>query len=287
MPLDEATLQLELGLERELRVVREREVTRHDRGEVVLWDPVTRMVTWESRRGEVIGRWYGEVVASYVPRDRILRWSWAGRPSTAAASHAEAISREGGERGVSQLAMSIVAELSEDDAAQLARLGVIVVRGQGLHIERGDTDIELVGLFDSPRPREVEPAAGQFSVPPPVVALRSTPPARATVPPIKIREPARAIFVPVATGVLSTLAKTAPAYRQAIFVITLDPLHVSLTIVDGVGNLRSLDASQSLIDATSRMVAADRADGNGPWKKLTARIIPKPDGGASLAVDVL
>ena len=53
----------------------------------------------------------------------------------------------------------------------------------------------------------------------------------------------------------------APAYRQALFVITVDPLHMTLTIVDGVGNLRSLDPTQSLIDATSRMVAGSVAGG--------------------------
>ncbi|MBX3228055.1 MAG: hypothetical protein KIT84_27480 [Labilithrix sp.] len=285
MPLDEQTLRLGLDLERELRVLREREVSRRDRGEYVSWDPVTRMVTWETRRGEVIGRWYGEVVASYALRDRLLRWAWAGRPTSATASHAEAIAREGADRGVAQLSMSIVAELGEDEALDLARLGVVLAGGQGLHVERGPVDIELVGLFDSPRPREL--VAGQLSVPPPVVGLSNPPARRNTEPPTKIREPARAIFVPVATTVLSSLAKAAPAYKQALFVITVDPLHVTLTVLDSAGHLRSIDAAQSLVDATSRMIAADRADGNGPWRKLSARITPKIDGGASLAVDVL
>ena len=62
---------------------------------------------------------------------------------------------------------------------------------------------------------------------------------------------------------------------------------VVLVANDASGVLRALDPSRELIEAAARMVEADRTDGNGPWRKLTARITPKPDGGATLNVDVL
>jgi hypothetical protein len=160
----------------------------------------------------------------------------------------------------------------------------VLARGQGIHVERGKTELELVGLFDSARPRVGNGA--QYSVPPPHVATHSTPPKHPSSPPAQVREPARAIFVPVATAVLARLARI--TYRQALFVLhSASPATASLTIIDSGGFLRSIDLSPAVIEAAARMVVADRADGNGPWKKLTARIMPKTDGGATLAVDVL
>lgn len=284
MPIDDATRTLAESLAPDLQKIRERADARAGRGEEIRWDGLSRMVTWESRRGEVIGRWYGEVIATYVPRDRILRWSWAGRST---ASHAEVISRAGGDRGVPQLAMSLVADLSEDEATELAELGIVVARGQGMLVVRGPVETELVGLFDSARPRDE--SASWYSVPPPEVGLRgSTPPARASLPPVqKIREPARALFVPVANAVLARLAKAAVGYKQALFVVRPDPMQLSLTVLDGGGLLRSVEVPVALMEAATRLVAADRADGNGAWRKLSARITPKPDGGATLTVDVL
>jgi hypothetical protein len=353
MPLDEATRRLAFLLQRDLRRLVERERARSDRGEEVRYDPISRMATWETRRGDVIGRWYGEVIADYVLKDRILRWAWAGRGSLASRSHAEVVSQEGLSRSVSQLSMSVVGELDEDDACTLARLGLLVARGEGLEIERGETEIRFIGLFDSPRPREENPVEpSRYSVPPPAVTTtRSSPPGvsasasprRASSPPTgqgaptppppyrslppireiygprtaspsrpqgqvrpassppdepRIREPARGIFVPVATSVLATLIRATPGFQQALFVLTVhggvrvgegEPrrrLVVTLAALDSSGLLRSIDPSQDLVEAAARMVEADRIDGNGPWRKLTARIAPKADGGATLNVDV-
>ena len=352
MPLDEASKGLAFQLQRDLRWLLERERARADRGEEIRYDTVARMATWETRRGEVIGRWYGEVIASYVIRDRILRWAWAGRSSISTMTHAEVVAREGQSRGVPQLAMSVVGDLDEEDAGTLARLGVLVARGEGMAIHRSDPKLDtknrqtigldeeiwFIGLFDSPRPREGDPPeASRYSVPPPPVGSRSNPPpavaptasgARRSSPPVapyrslppirevygprsspraaakapepskKIREPARSIFVPVATSVLNALATAVPGYQQGLFVLTVDPdvsagsgekrrLVVLLVANDASGMLRALDPSRELVEAAARMVEADRADGNGPWRKLTARITPKPDGGATLNVDVL
>ncbi|GEM_PF-2116895 len=382
MPLDEATRRLAFLLERDLRRMTERERARAERGEVVHFDSVSRMATWETRRGDVIGRWYGEIVASWFPADRILRWAWAGRAPLATATHAETMFREGQARAVPQLSMSVVADLDEDDACTLVRLGVLVARGEGVLVVRSEHDVVFVGLFDTPRPRDdLGSESSSYSVPPPAVTARapsssaptrdrrtssppagprssppgaprrSSPPAAPyrSLPPIteiyeprstpksrgahrppassaegtpaasssegttpshrpqpslpperKIREPARAIFVPVATSVLATLAKAVPGYQQALFVVTvIHPessaapherkrrLVVTLVAVDASGLLRAIDPSHELVEATARMVEADQADGNGPWRKLSARITPKPDGGATLNVDVI
>ncbi|MBN9161567.1 MAG: hypothetical protein BGO98_48955 [Myxococcales bacterium 68-20] len=336
MPLDEATRKLAISLERELRRLLERERARADRGEQVRYDSVSRMATWETRRGDVIGRWYGDVIARYVVRDRLLRWAWAGRSSISTMTHAELVSREGQSRGVPQLAMSVVGDLDEDDARTLARLAVVVAKGEGVELRRTEEEITFIGLFDSPRPREGEaPDPSRYSVPPPPAArrsapplplpgeARSSPPARRTTPPPvhrslppireiyeprsarsktppperKIREPARSLFLPVATAVLGAFAKAVPGYQQALFVLTVDRaspsptekrrLVVLLAANDASGSLRAVDPSHEVVDAAARLVEADQNDGNGPWRKLSARITPKPDGGATLNVDVI
>lgn len=349
MPLDEATRQLLVSLEPDVRRLTERTHARGERGEAVRYDSVSRMATWETKRGDVIGRWYGEVVARYLIRDRMLRWAWAGAPALAPATHAEAISQEGQSRGVPQLSRSVVGDLDEEEALSLARLGVLVAKGEGLECRRSENEITYVGLFDSPRPREPDPS--RYSVPPPPVAehgprrgssppkrpetpsptrshrstppapyrslppiteiygprtRKSSPPGAVTAPPLeaaparpsaprRIREPARALFVPIATAILTAVAKAYPRYQQALVVIgvhseaaeTPQKLVVMLAVVDATGVLRDLDPSHELMEAAARMVEADRADGNGPWRKLSARIVPKVDGGATLNVDVV
>jgi hypothetical protein len=340
MPLDEATRRLASLLQRELRALVEHECARRLRGEEVLFDSGSRIATWETRRGDVIGRWYGEVMASYVVRDRILRWAWAGGSTIASTTHAEIVAREGQTRGVPQLSMSVVGDLDEEDACTLARLGVLVARGEGMELRRSEEEIALIGLFDSPRPREGgQQDRSRYSVPPPVVASRSSvaeqtgagsspptsrgssrpvapyrslppireiygPPSRRSTPPKAtaatrtIREPARSIFLPIAAAALDAVAKAVPDYRQALFVLTVDPdistsaeekrrLVVILVASDRSGALRAIDPSRELIEAAARMVEADRNDGNGPWRKLSARITPKGDGGATLNVDVI
>ncbi|MBX3260346.1 MAG: hypothetical protein KF782_11700 [Labilithrix sp.] len=366
MPLDEATRQLAVLLQLELRRLVERARARVDRGEEVRYDSVSRMATWETRRGDVIGRWYGDVLARYVVRDRILRWDWAGRSSIATTTHAEVISREGQSRGVPQLSMSVVGDLDEADACTLVRLGVLVARGEGVELRRTEDEITFVGLFDSPRPRDgeaVDPSrysvppppvarsspsaspavswppaagwpaperrapaatgarsslpAGRSSTPPPSARRSSRPPAHRSLPPIRevygprtsrstpsrsperrIREPSRSIFLPVASAVLAVFAKAVPGYQQALFVLRIEPdgapgaverrrLVVLLAANDASGSLRAIDPSPELLEAAARLVEADQNDGNGPWTKLSARITPKPDGGATLNVDVI
>jgi hypothetical protein len=324
MPVDDATRRLALVLQHELRRLVERERIRTDREEEVRFDPVSRIATWETRRGDVIGRWFGEVVARYSSVERRLWWEWATRPG--AGPHTVVVPQEGNARGAPQLAMPIVEDLDEADAATLARLAVLVARGEGIVASPRSAagEIVFIGLFDAPRPRDGEPRdPSRYSVPPPPVVERrpasgSTPP-----PPVRtlaairelytprnaprppdaplaaplgapsdgpVRAPSRALFTPLATSVLAALSRSAGAYQQALFVVTVGAARVpivSLAAVDGAGILLSLDPPAELVDAAARMIDADRGDGNGTWRKLAARIVPKADGGATLHVDVI
>jgi hypothetical protein len=91
MPLDESSRRFAFLLQRDLRRIEDRERAHKDRGEEVRYDAISRVATWETRRGDVVGRWYGESLATYNARDRILRWSWAFRPTTEGGTHAELV----------------------------------------------------------------------------------------------------------------------------------------------------------------------------------------------------
>ncbi len=370
MPLDEATRRFAFLLQRDLRRISERREEHASRGEEMKFDSVSRVATVQTRRGDAVSKLYGEVLAVYAPEDRILRWSWAGRASSASPTHGDVVFREGQARGVPQLTMSVVGDLDEDDATTLVKLGALVARADGVHTRKIGADIEYIGVFERPRPADaIEPAReNRFSVPPPPVAekpttgggpapraYRSIPPIReifeprtsasrsskppsveptsesrssdapaslsslplpasaaqpasASQPPKKLREPSRALFLPVANAALAALARGSKGYLQGIFVVTLDAdpyepstsgdrdrdretpekrrIVVQLVVVDAAGILRALDPSTEVIEAAATMVEADRREGNGQWRKLSARITPKADGGATLHVDV-
>jgi hypothetical protein len=357
MPLDEATRRFAFLLQRDLRRLLERRAERAARGEVVRFDSVTRIAVMQTKRGESVGRLFGEVLATYAPHDRILRWAWAGRSSSSPPTHGDVVFREGQSRGVPQLSMSVVGDLDLEDAKELVELGALVARAEGIHEqETGTGDLDFVALFDRPRPSEaVEPAReSRFSVPPPPVVEKGAeakgPPARAyrSIPPIReifeprspssppragsgssppgaksspphagsaastgsatspsvppvartLQEPSRALFLPVANAALASLQRGSKSYLQGLFVVTLDRepseattsdkrrLVVQLVVIDAAGILRALDPPADLVEAAATMVEADRREGNGQWRKLSARITPKADGGATLHVDV-
>jgi hypothetical protein len=334
MPLDEETTRFAFLVQRELRTLAEREEAHGSRGEEVKYDPLSKMATYETRRGGVASRMFGELLATYATDDRIFRWAWAGRAAGADVTHADVVFHAGQTRGVPQLSMSIVADLGEEEATTLAKLGALASDAEGLHVLRSGTKLEFVGLFDRPRPSDKggERSAGRFSVPPPPVAerTRDTPPPRRvpyrSLPPIReiyeprtgsspprvargssgpppvsagaaaaLREPARPVFLPVANAMLDGLARGCPGYRQGLFVVIVEEhrarqgrrLVVQLVAVDEHGLLRSVDAPTALVDAAAQMIDADLAEGNGAWRKLSARIVPKADGGATLHVDVV
>lgn len=351
MPLDEATRRFAFLLQRDLRRLSERREEHAARGEVMEFDTVSRVATFQKRGGDVVARLYGEVLATYAPDDRILRWAWAGRSSSSAPTHGDVVFREGQSRGVPQLTMSVLGDLDLEDAKALVELGALVARAEAVHERMAGGEIELLGLFDRPRPSEIVELAkeSRFSVPPPPVAEKvekaadsKAPPPRAyrSIPPIrevyepragssppraaatsskppgatasaasspasppavpkKLREPSRALFLPVANAALAALARGSKAYLQGLFVLTLDHrasdpnvdrdkrrVVVQLVVVDGAGILRALDPPSDVVEAAVAMVEADRREGNGEWRKLSARITPKTDGGATLNVDV-
>ena len=354
MPLDEATRRLAFLLQRDLRRLAERREEHAARGEEMDFDTVSRIATFQSRQGNVVARLYGEVLATYAPDDRILRWAWAGRSSSSAPTHGDVVFREGQSRGVPQLTMSVLGELELEEAKVLVELGALLARAEAVHERMANGEIELLGLFDRPRPSEIVELAreSRFSVPPPPGTEREklekagdtrAPPPRAyrSIPPIrelyeprtgsspprgvsphppaspstpaappppsplasgkKLREPSRALFLPVANAALAALARASKGYLQGLFVVTLDQraqeakasegakrrVVVQLVVVDAAGILRALDPPNEVVDAALAMVEADRREGNGEWRKLSARITPKPDGGATLHVDVL
>ena len=95
---------------------------------------------------------------------------------------------------------------------------------------------------------------------------------------------------------LGALARGSKNYLQALFAVTLDGeasshetrrFVVQLVVVDAAGILRAIDPPADVIDAVAAMVEGDRRAGSTAWRKLTARITPKADGGATLHVDVL
>src|SRR5690349_6312383 len=152
MPLDEATRRFAFLLQRDLRRIEDRERARKDRGEEVRYDAVSRVATWETRRGDVVGRWYGESIATYNARDKILRWSWAFRSTTEGGTHAELVFKEGQGKGVPQLASSVVNDVDYVEAMTLARLGAVAACADDVHLQpkEGDDDVvELIGLFES------------------------------------------------------------------------------------------------------------------------------------------
>ncbi len=333
MPLDEATNRFAFLMQRDLRRLADREAQHAARGEEINYDSISRLATFETPRGDVSSRHFGEILATYSPDDRIFRWAWAGQAPSVGPTHADLVFREGQQRGVPQLTMSLVSDLDEIEAAKLARLGGLVARADALYIRRKDGELQYIGLFERPRPAD-SMQDGRMSVPPPPVTEKpatpvprrapyrslppitevweprtsrsSKPPAPASKPPPdapKIREPARAVFLPVANTALAALGRGAPGYRQGLFVVTIDEasspevaraanaekrrLVVQLVALDAMGQLRAIDPPQDLLDATTQMIDGDRKDGNGAWRKLSARIVPKPDGGATLHVDVV
>lgn len=348
MPLDEATCRFSFLLQRDLRRMATLRDEQDARGEEIKFDSVTRIAVVQTKRGDAVSRLHGEVLATYTPYDRILRWAWAGRSPSAPSTYGDVVFREGQARGVPQLAMSVVGDLGEEDAGTLVRLGALVARAESVHARKVGSDLEFIGLFDRSRPPPtVQAPESRFSVPaPPAAADRLTPappPPRAyrSIPPIrevfeprtsgsrppsgapgasaswsnlgaagtsprapspssppvakKLREPSRALFLPAANAALAALTRVSKGYLQGLFVVTLDierrneprRLVVQLVVVDQAGVLRALDPPVDVIEAAAAMVEADRRDGNGTWRKLAARITPKPDGGASLRVDVL
>ncbi len=103
MPLDEATRRFSYLLQRDLRRMATLRDEQDARGEEIKFDSVTRIAVVQTKRGDAVSRLHGEVLATYTPYDRILRWAWAGRSPSAPSTYGDVVFREGQARGVPQL----------------------------------------------------------------------------------------------------------------------------------------------------------------------------------------
>jgi hypothetical protein len=308
MPLDDATRRLRETLDAEVLDLHDVAELRRLRSEELRFDSVAHRVTRQTKHGEIVGRWYAELLATYFLRDSIFRWAWAGT-SSSYSTYGERIFKEGQLRDVPQLCMSVVGGVTPEDADALAQLGLALTGARDLYAEEpGDGSVRFYGMYESPRPSGLH-----VSVPPPAVNRGSSPPvsqrpgrARSTTspegpaakrsappPPERPREPDRATFFPVASLAHELLAREVSGFSQAVLTLTIDPdsrqtrLMVQLAAVDARGRLRAVDATRDLLDAATDMVTAERARGAGAWRKLEAHLAPKADGGATLHVEVV
>jgi hypothetical protein len=94
--------------------------------------------------------------------------------------------------------------------------------------------------------------------------------------------------VPLANMAIVWCGRRSPGYQQGLLVMTVDAdprrgrhLVVQLVVIDAEGLLCALDPPVELVEAAAAI------SGDARWRKLIARITPKPDGGATLHVDVI
>lgn len=302
MSLHSSTEALLAQLDAQIADLRDVAELRALRGEELRYDSVAQRVTRQTRHGEITGRWYAELIGTYHVRDRFFRWGWAGG-NASYVTFIERVFREGQLRDAPQLSMSVVGDLTREEADTLATLGVVLASGRDVYVEEADGAVRYMGMFDAARP-----SAMQLSVPPPAVApktptdpprgaQRSIPPstaARVSTPPGgRHVEPSRETFLPVAKLTHEILARDAPGFSQAVLAITVDAaaarprLMVHIAVVDGGGKLRSVDASRALLDAALDLLTHERGRGEGRWRKLEAHIVQKKNGGATLHVEVV
>jgi hypothetical protein len=143
-----------------------------------------------------------------------------------------------------------------------------------------------------PPPRETRSAA-----PPPPVAhatpgpLASGPASVAAASPaLPVREPSPSVFRPVAQLVLGALSLAMPnGFREALFLMSLDVqdgkgrFYVHVVGASPTGELVTIDPSRELLEATAKMVGDDAREGNGRWRRLTAKLASTEQG---VAVDL-
>lgn len=185
----------------------------------------------------------------------------------------------------------------------------------GGEVSLGDDDLQPISI--EPEPASVRSIDDpRFSVPVPTAAAiasavpltapnltHTIPPtplafqiagARATTPP-PVRIPTREV---VASLVQEALAVTTRAtngeFAQALLSVVVEVdegaavkgrFFVDVVALDPKGELVSVDATHTLIEAAAHTIAADAQSGNGRWRKLLVRLRRTPRG-ASVEVDV-
>lgn len=145
-----------------------------------------------------------------------------------------------------------------------------------------------------PAKRSAPPPTAYSSVAPPTPHASFVPPTpQSFVPPARpVREPGRALLTPLAQRAIADITEALGEYEQAIVVLnvsrseTRGQFFVVLTAVDASGELQAPVPSDATVRCAARLVRDDTAEGNGPWRRLVMRILPKAGGGASMIVQV-
>ncbi len=145
------------------------------------------------------------------------------------------------------------------------------------------------------RPIDVSPddlEEPQIPAPPRLPSHTPTPPPL-VVSRAPIREPSRETFMPVAQAALGDVTSTVPGFGQALVVVRVEVdahgkgrFFVQLVAANAAGDLTPVDPSRALLDAVAKLIADDARDGNGRWRRLSARLRPTPRG-ASVDLEVV
>lgn len=120
--------------------------------------------------------------------------------------------------------------------------------------------------------------------PPPMRVIESTAPP-APSPPV-VREPERSLVMPLAKLALASVVTHLPTgFQQALITLDLQVqeggkarFYVVVVATDLEGNLIAVPTPQGLMEAARDLIAEDARQGNGRWRRMTARMKNKPTG---------
>lgn len=103
--------------------------------------------------------------------------------------------------------------------------------------------------------------------------------------PAVVRDPSRELFRPVAQLALGALMnRFTNGFHQAIVLVNVDAVDarlrfsVSILAADERHDLYVLDPSRELLEAVGKLLAEDVREGNGRWRRLSARLTPTARG---------
>jgi hypothetical protein len=121
---------------------------------------------------------------------------------------------------------------------------------------------------------------------------RAALPAPALEGPRPIREPLREFVMPVGQLAHAEFNREcSDGFQQGLVIVQLDVsgerarFFASLVVVDARGELRVLDTTPEMIQATAKLIGDDARSGNGRWRRLVVRIA-RTQRGASVDVKV-
>lgn len=141
-----------------------------------------------------------------------------------------------------------------------------------------------------PPPRETRSSAPASPATPSPFASPLSASLAAPSPALPVREPSPSVFRPVAQLVLGALSFAMPnGFREALFLMSLDVhdgkgrFYIHVVGASPTGELVTIDPSRELLEATAKMVSDDAREGNGRWRRLSAKLAATDQG---VAVDL-